>query len=90
MSVGRKKLSVCQNNVAAFSCCCNVLQYQQTSSMLSSILSFDVILHNLHTKADPELGVWGAITVFSCDKFLNTTVSYRNLGGYDPPHTHYF
>ena len=24
MSVGRKKLSVCQNNVAAFSCCCNV------------------------------------------------------------------
>ena len=22
MSVGRKKLSVCQNNVAAFSCCC--------------------------------------------------------------------
>ena len=30
MSVGRKKLSVCQNNVAAFSCCCKVLQYQQT------------------------------------------------------------
>ena len=38
MSVGRKKLSVCQNNVAAFSCCCkddyiellpliNVVQY---------------------------------------------------------------
>ena len=25
MSVGRKKLSVCQNNVAAFSCCCKVL-----------------------------------------------------------------
>ena len=24
MSVGRKKLSVCQNNVAAFSCCFNV------------------------------------------------------------------
>ena len=23
MSGGRKKLSVCQNNVAAFSCCCN-------------------------------------------------------------------
>ena len=22
MNVGRKKLSVCQNNVAAFSCCC--------------------------------------------------------------------
>ena len=25
LSVGRKKLSVCQNNVAAFSCCCKVL-----------------------------------------------------------------
>ena len=25
MSVGRKKLSVCQNNVVAFSCCCKVL-----------------------------------------------------------------
>ena len=25
MSVGRKKLSVCQNNVATFSCCYNVL-----------------------------------------------------------------
>ena len=30
MSVGRKKLSVCQNSVAAFSCCCKVMQYQQT------------------------------------------------------------
>ena len=30
MSVGRKKLAVCQDNVAAFSCCCKVLQYQQT------------------------------------------------------------
>ena len=28
MSVGRKKLSVCQNNVAAFSCCCKVPQLQ--------------------------------------------------------------
>ena len=30
MSVGRKKLSVCQNYVAAFSCCGKFLQYQQT------------------------------------------------------------
>ena len=27
MSVGGKKLSVCQNNVAAFSCCCNVANH---------------------------------------------------------------
>ena len=30
MSVGRKKLSVCQNYVAAFSCCGKFLQYQLT------------------------------------------------------------
>ena len=31
----RFQLSVCQNNVAAFSCCCKVLQYQQTILLVS-------------------------------------------------------
>ena len=35
MSVGRKKLSVCQNNVASFSCCC---KFQRTASFIYGAL----------------------------------------------------
>ena len=46
MSVGRKKLSVCQNNVAAFSCCCKI-SYKEFSPPKHFLLSLQATFYEI-------------------------------------------
>ena len=42
MSVGRKKVSVCQNNVAAFSCCCKILGVVFFQSYKNQVMAINI------------------------------------------------
>ena len=66
MSVGRKKLSVCQNNIAAFSCCWNISSFKQQGPPVFSSLSCKSQFHSIPDLFPQKLGFLSRALLYSC------------------------